>query len=121
MNLIEKLEQRLLKLQNSMRNAVDSEQYAHICSRESGFLTAFSIVKQHQGESDWVSVDERLPDESGEYLVYCIGDSGFAKDRKARSVMLFNVEKNIWASLSPIFKVTHWQALPNPPSEVQSE
>ena len=58
LTLIEKLEQRLQKLQKSMKNSNDSEHYAHLCSRESGFLTAFSIVKQHQ---TWrqISSDEK--------------------------------------------------------------
>lgn len=47
MTLINEMENKLQKLQNSMKNAVDSEQYAHLCSRESGYLTAFSIVKKH--------------------------------------------------------------------------
>lgn len=47
MTLIDKLEHRLQKLQKSMKNSDDSEHYAHLCSRESGYLTAFSIVKNH--------------------------------------------------------------------------
>lgn len=108
------------KLETMLNELIENMSTRHVNHAELEPIKQ-EILQEALKQKSWVSVDKRLPDESGEYLVYCIGDSGFAKDRKARSVMLFNVEKNIWASLSPIFKVTHWQALPNPPSEVQSE
>lgn len=77
-----------------MKNAVDSEQYAHLCSRESGYLTAFSIVKQH---NECVSMSERVPENNVFVLVYL--KSGYFTD---------------WDILA-------WQPLPQMPSEVQSE
>lgn len=52
--------------------------------------------------SDWIAVSEKMPDESGNYLIF--NDKGliisyYAKDNYG------------WA----YFKVTHWQNLPQPP------
>lgn len=46
-SLIEKLEERLQKIQRSLKRGFDSEQIIALSSHESGFLTAFNIVKQH--------------------------------------------------------------------------
>lgn len=79
------------------------------------------IVKQHQGESGWISADERLPDKDGKYLVYCVGNRELTKDRKELSIMRFNQKtKGGWFALSPLFKVVYWQPI-QPPSEVQDE
>ena len=76
------------------------------------------IVKQH---SDWISVDERLPNEDGKYLVYCVGNRELTKDRKELSIMRFNQKtKGGWFALSPLFKVIYWQPI-QPPSEVQDD
>ena len=79
------------------------------------------IVKKHQAKSDWISVDERLPNEDGKYLVYCVGNRELTKDRKELSIMRFNQKtKGGWFALSPLFKVVYWQPI-QPPSEVQDE
>ena len=76
------------------------------------------IVKQH---SDWISVDERLPDKDGKYLVYCVGNRELTKDRKELSIMRFNQKtKGGWFALSPLFKVIYWQPI-QPPSEVKDD
>ena len=83
-----------------------------------GFKEAIAIVKQH---SDWISVDERLPNEDGKYLVYCVGNRELTKDRKELSIMRFNQKtKGGWFALSPLFKVIYWQQI-QPPSEVQDD
>ena len=83
-----------------------------------GFKEAIAIVKQH---SDWISVDERLPNEDGKYLVYCVGNRELTKDRKELSIMRFNQKtKGGWFALSPLFKVIYWQPI-QPPSEVQDD
>ena len=79
------------------------------------------IVKQHQGESGWISADERLPDKDGKYLVYCVGNRELTKDRKELSIMRFNQKtKGGWFALSPLFKVVYWQPI-QPPSEVKDD
>lgn len=81
-----------------------------------GLELAINIIKQH---SDWISADERLPNEDGKYLVYCVGNRELTKDRKELSIMRFNQKtKGGWFALSPLFKVIYWQQI-EPPSEVQ--
>ena len=83
------------------------------------FSDVIRTVKQHQAKSDWISVDERLPDKDGKYLVYCVGNRELTKDRKELSIMRFNQKtKGGWFALSPLFKVIYWQQI-QPPSEVQ--
>ena len=67
------------------------------------------ILEQHQAESVWVSVDERLPErEYCEYLVW-VGYPDIA-----------TYSKFGWELPSDAV-VTHWMPLPKPPSEVQDD
>ena len=74
------------------------------------------IVKQHQAESDWISVDERLPD---------IGQRVLAQKRGYVTVCSMyrrGQGKLRWDDgrrLSDFEQYTHWMPLPKPPSEVQ--
>ena len=119
MNLIEKMEQRLQKIQRSLRNGVDSDQIIALSSHESGFLTAFNIVKQHQAESGWVSVSERLPTENDgrvswgvnaykKYILVNIVSRGIAMTCR------FNLTDKCFETAD---EVTHWQPMPKLPSE----
>lgn len=118
LTLVEKLEKRLKKIQKSLKNGVDSDQIIALHSHESGFLTAFNIVKKH---SDWISVDERLPTENDgrvswgvnaykKYILVNIVSRGIAMTCR------FNLTDKCFETAD---KVTHWMPLPKPPSEVQ--
>lgn len=73
-----------------------------------GFQAAIDIVKQH---SDWISVDERLPADNEEVLTYWSdGDVVIAYFMKGR-FSFSDCSGEI---------ITHWQPLPQPPSEVQN-
>ena len=92
-----------------------------------GFQTAINIVKEH---SDWISLDERLPEDNCYVLVYCcggnIGKSFFTYNRKYLAKRDTFYSRKTHGKNSGYFaishdegyKVTHWQPLPNPPSEV---
>lgn len=73
-----------------------------------GFQAAIDIVKQH---SDWISVDERLPADNEEVLTYWSDEdvviAYFMKGRFSFSDCSGEI-------------ITHWQPLPQPPSEVQN-
>lgn len=120
--LIEKLEQEKSEAKDTL---ADISKYQHYRDLEvmqggkiAGLEIAIEIVKQH---SDWISVDERLPNEDGKYLVYCVGNRELTKDRKELSIMRFNQKtKGGWFALSPLFKVIYWQQI-QPPSEVQDD
>ena len=72
------------------------------------------IVKQH---SDWISVDERLPNEDGECLVYV--DATKFKGGKFIDMEFFKTSINAFCYFMGEAEVTHWMPLPQPPSEVQ--
>ena len=111
MTLIEKLEQertRLNKQANDDIDVVSKENRAYQVGLIGGLTNAIDIVKQH---SDWISVDERLPEHGGTYPALADGRFGIAK---------FDPEYNAW-----LFKnfevyelmanVTHWMPIPQPP------
>ena len=91
---------------------------------------AINIVKEH---SDWISLDERLPEDNCYVLVYCcggnIGKSFFTYNRKYLAKRDTFYSRKTYGKNSGYFaishdegyKVTHWQPLLNPPSEVQDE
>ena len=64
--------------------------------------------KERQGE--WISVEDRLPDEDGEYLTYD-GIIYYLLDFNA-SLGLWNVSTDISTAIRD---VTHWMPLPQPP------
>lgn len=67
-------------------------------------------------QNKWVSVDERLPDNKGEYLVAyhpCIWD--FVSDEICVGFDSFR-GKTTWAK-KKYQRVTHWMPLPEPPEK----
>ena len=68
-------------------------------------LNVNSLISQL--ENPWISVEDRLPDEFGDYLVY---GEGF-------------IESDYWNSTIDGFAfrddATHWMPLPTPPKETQ--
>ena len=123
MSLIEKLEQertRLNKQANDDINVVSKENHAYQVGLIGGLTNAIDIVKQN---SDWVSVDERLPTENDgrvswgvnaykKYILVNIVSRGIAMTCR------FNLTDKCFETAD---KVTHWCELPQPPSEVQDD
>lgn len=74
------------------------------------------ITMAAEGKPQWISVEERLPEEDGNYLVNCssaVCESNFSIRREAH--WLDPVEE--WEKYED---VTHWMALPEPPQEVNN-
>ena len=118
LTLIEKLEQKESEVSQMMQADDAPFPYYYMAGQLNAIREIVNIVKQH---SDWISVDERLPNEDGKYLVYCVGNRELTKDRKELSIMRFNQKtKGGWFALSPLFKVVYWQPI-QPPSEVQDD
>ena len=110
--LVEKLEQVITEhnaeFNKIIKDATDHQKIAHTAVL-AGLLSAIKVAKQHQAESVWVSVDERLPErEYCEYLVW-VGYPDIA-----------TYSKFGWELPSDAV-VTHWMPLQKPPSEVQDE
>ena len=65
---------------------------------------------------EWISVDDRLPEEKVNCIVhykhaYCDND-----DYWAIGMCFYDGEK---FQLAPAYKVTHWMPMPEPPKEVE--
>ena len=69
-----------------------------------------------QSEGEWISVDERLPEESGEYLTCRCGDL-MTVLRYSKKHKLFNAYDHHEKSYSEQYaiSVTHWMPLPEAP------
>lgn len=75
-----------------------------------GVQIATSILSNNNG---WISIDDKLPPQTGDYLVY---DTflGITITRFYPSLIFGNKEMEKW-SFGNLANVTHWQYLPNEP------
>ena len=64
---------------------------------------------------EWISVKERLPDEQGAVLGYCIG--GKHKQLSWMDIYYWTGEKFGHPNPHENDEVTHWMPLPEPPKE----
>lgn len=62
--------------------------------------------------SEWISVDERLPEE-GILVIVCDKN---AKDA-ASFISFYFHERKVWSFCGMTFHPTHWMPLPEPPKE----
>ena len=129
MTLIEKLEQermRLNKQANDDIDAVSKENHAYQVGLIGGLTNAIDIVKQN---SDWVSVDERLPSDWSVVLCYGVPFEWDKTSKPNSNIFcaVYVAEYDRWSVGYSAFgdtstlKVTHWMSLPKPPSEVQDD
>jgi hypothetical protein len=93
------------------------------------YVVADHLIANGVTVQEWISVNDRLPDESGEYFVFkktmfgCWCDVlGFAKDgRKVDKYDFGDQRKNVWYYYDSEYgygvsnNVTHWMPLPQPP------
>ena len=101
MTLIDKLELELANNSHKFNNW------------DNGFKAAIAIVKQHQAESGWISVDERLPEAYNDFLVCILEyDTGY----QYQCVSYFDGNKWLDADGTIDF-ITHWRPLPQPPQQ----
>jgi len=70
-----------------------------------------SIGEETEGQDGWISVEDRLPELTGEYLVFETNHG-----LKAIEKMVFNLYNESWYNDNgDTFHPTHWQPLPKPP------
>ena len=116
MTLIEKLEQE----RNGKARLAEYYKTVALEHLVHGLDTAIAIVKQHQGESVWVSVGERLP-ELGERVLTFTASGIETLYRSQYDNDLFIWERDCCQDYWTDEQVTHWMPLPQPPSEVQDD
>ena len=123
--LIEKFKtesQSYCKKSNHKLNAPVDKWIWHGMAR--GLEKASEIVKQH---SEWISVDERLPSDWSVVLCYGVPFEWDKTSKPNSNIFcaVYVAEHDRWSVGYSAFgdtstqKVTHWQPLPQPPSEVQ--
>ena len=115
MTLIEKLEQVIVEhnaeFNKIIKDATDHQKIAHTAVL-AGLLSAIKVAKQH---SNWISVDERLPEDEQEVLTY-VADVTFGA---YITVSYYNGNGRIkyWNNIYLNETVTHWQPLPKIPNQ----
>jgi hypothetical protein len=67
------------------------------------------LVEEH-AKHQWIPVEERLPEENGDYIVYCIG--GNYNQTSCISLAYWS-GKHFYGD--NLLSVTHWMPLPMPP------
>lgn len=60
--------------------------------------------------SNWISVEDRLPEKSGEYLTY---------NGRGYSIQKYN--ENGWLNMYDAILIIYWQNLPTRPEEIDDE
>ena len=85
---------------------------------EDGFIgTLKTLIDMQHTIGEWVSVEDKLPDKCGNYLVY-FGKGDGIKMKTA----FWLTGKRIWKgaeAYSTLNGITHWMPLPEPPKEVK--
>ena len=73
------------------------------------------LDKANYHKQEWISVDERLPEQSGEYLTYHKGV--FSTLEYSKRHKLFNAADDLPEAFSKKHSITvsHWTPLPEPP------
>lgn len=85
-------------------------------ARTGYYFTEYESIKEwNKRTPDWISVNKRLPEESGDYLVFVEGlieNMMYFKRHSAWNATDLNCHKNY-----EITTVTHWLPLPEPPEQ----
>lgn len=70
-------------------------------------------------DNNWISVDERKPEEKdGNKQLVAFDEPFFGKMNKEIECAMYDEDTNKWINeltSRPILRVTHWQPLPEPP------
>ena len=123
LTLIEKLEKEVKRLSElKAKEKPDSLEYMFLGHHIVATVNAINIVKQHQAESGWVNVDERLPPDNMMVLVYCRirRTTGYAFVSHQQAWSFYHFTKNSEnQALAMANDISKWMPIPKPPSEVQ--
>lgn len=72
----------------------------------------YAYIRQLEAQAQrWISVEDRLPEESEDVLVFC------RNDNITWNTIAHRVRTLWWRSGVPIESITHWMPLPEPPEE----
>lgn len=116
--------ERPLTLVEKLEEFRDTQTYYEATFADAVIDSCIDIVKQH---SDWISVDERLPSDWSVVLCYGVRFEWDKTSKPNSNIFcaVYVAEYDRWSVGYSAFgdtstqKVTHWQPIPQPPSEVQ--
>ena len=120
--LIEKLERLEKEFVVKARNNVSGIMKLTATTTAIGVHKATEIVKQH---SDWISVDERLPEPNKLVLVAIHRPQYYVPDFMYVTTADYDEVRKKWSSINlvdDLHNVVYWQpfpVIPKPPSEVK--
>ena len=120
--LIEKLERLEKEFVVKARNNVSGIMKLTATTTAIGVHKAIEIVKQH---SDWISVDERLPEPNKLVLVAIHRPQYYVPDFMYVTTADYDEVRKKWSSINlvdDLHNVVYWQpfpVIPKPPSEVK--
>lgn len=122
MSLIEKLERARDNHNYYLETCGNDRDKAYHSFGKKCYQEAIDIVKQH---SDWISVDERLPEPNKIVLVAIHYPQYYVPDFMYVTTADYDEVRKKWSSITNVAElknVVYWQPfpkLPKPPSEVQ--
>lgn len=93
----------------------------HPVSEMVGWLKEYaSIVNERKDNADWISVEDRLPDDDETVLIFdgnnvYVGGYGYVLSRRKKDKKKWYMHNQDWDGMSAESKVTHWMPLPAPP------
>ena len=93
----------------------------HPVSEMVGWLKEYaSIVNERKDSADWISVEDRLPDDDETVLIFdgnnvYVGGYGYVLSRRKKDKKKWYMHNQDWDGMSAESKVTHWMPLPAPP------
>ena len=117
LTLVEKLGQKRDHHNHFLETCSNDRDKAYHSFGKKCYQEAIDIVKQH---SDWVSVDERLPSVNLKVLVWHSRKEKFFTATYDRDLKIWLENGSPYLS-NFLYSITHWQPLPQPPSEVQDD
>jgi hypothetical protein len=93
----------------------------HICNEPNKPIATCQALKHAERsyeanyrKQEWISVEERLPSESGKYI--CCTTKGAILIAR-----FYQLDDGGWFSSHNFCTVTHWMPLPTPPKEKQND
>ena len=103
--------EKLVELLDEVACKADSEQ-CQKCVKQDCVHCAYENVADHlitKGVTlqNWVSTDDRFPEENGIYLTF--------NKKKQYEFHMFQTGKRMWQGIWEEDGVTHWMPLPQPP------
>ena len=78
-------------------------------------FAAWCAAKSHSAQSEWISVEERLPEEKRHYLTCHAGGVARVCQFDGKKFSYWEYDEEEWEFIEVICSPDYWQPLPEPP------